>query len=190
MPKAKVSSTTRTTATTKKIEKKPIKTVPSKSKNSTSTIIIVAAIVVVLGAASIIAYLNWDTVNGWFSKPEPKVVVDSTAIKAKQLRQDSLRQAKIIADSIKQAKLDSIQKQRELEESMPKYYLVAGSFQQKKNADKFVNKLNATGYNSKIFMERRGYYRVCYSSFLERKEAFNEYRKLKNKNVEVWVIRH
>lgn len=196
VPKASVSTANNSASTTTKktVDKKPIKTVSSDKKSSASTIIIVAAIVVVLGAAAMVTYLKWDSVSGWFGKtekPKPKVtVVDSAAIKAEQMRQDSIKQAKIIADSIKQAKLDSIEKQKKLEESMPKYYLVAGSFQQKKNADKFVDKLNAQGYQSKIFMERRGYYRVCYSSFVDRRQAFNEYRKLKNQNIEVWVIRH
>ena len=57
-------------------------------------------------------------------------------------------------------------------------------------ASKFVEKLNNEGYEAKIFMERRGFYRVSYSNFTNRNDAFQEYRKMKNKNIEVWVIRH
>ncbi len=170
---------------------------PQKQKNNSGPIIIVAAIVVVVGAAAVIGYLNWDTVQGWFGgsifgKDEPKEqVVDSAAIKAQQARRDSLRKVQARKDSIEQARMDSIRKAEELKKkNQKKYYLVAGSFKTKKYAQMFVDKLNDQGYNSEIFMEKRGFYRVSYNSYVDRQKAFNEYRRMKNQDVQVWVLRH
>lgn len=172
-------------------------TKPPQEKSNSGPIIIVAAIVVVVGAAAVIGYLNWDTVQGWFGgsifgKDEPKEqVVDSAAIKAQQARRDSLRQIQMRQDSIEQARQDSIRKAEELKKkNQKKYYLVAGSFKTKKYAQMFVDKLNEQGYNSEIFMEKRGFYRVSYNSFVDRQKAFNEYRRMKNQDVQVWVLRH
>ncbi|PLX22691.1 MAG: hypothetical protein C0599_05790 [Salinivirgaceae bacterium] len=177
--------------------KKPVQSQKPKKKSSATGIIVVAAIVVVLGAGAFLAYLNWDTVKTWlpeslFGKDEPKeVVVDKEALKKEQARKDSLRKVQMIQDSIAQAKQDSIKKAEELKmKNQKKYYLVAGSFKTKKYAEKFVTKLNSDGYNAEIFMERHGFYRVSYNSFVDRQQAFNEYRRLKNQNIQVWVLRH
>lgn len=170
---------------------KPTKTAPSGG-NKSGGIIITAAIVVVLGAAAVIGYLNLDTVKGWFGmNEEPAVMVDSAAIKANQHRLDSLKRVQFVKDSIEQVKQDSINKAEELKaKNQKKYYLVAGSFKTKKYAEKFVEGLRADGYNAEIFMERRGFYRVSYNGYVDRQEAFNEYRKMKEKNIEVWVLRY
>lgn len=177
-------------------KKPPVSRQPKKSNNS-SVVIVTAAIVVVLGAGAVIAYLNWGTVQGWFGgsifgKDEPKeVAVDSTAIKAKQARMDSIRMAEARKDSLEQAKKDNMRKAEEMKKkNQKKYYLVAGSFKNKKYADMFVQKLNSEGYNSEVFMERRGFYRVSYNSYVDRQKAFNEYRRMKNQDVQVWVLRH
>ena len=177
--------------------KKPPTTQQPKKANNSSVAIITAAIVVVLGAGAVIAYLNWDTVQGWFGgsifgEDEPKeVAVDSAAIKAKQARMDSIRMAQARQDSIEQARQDSIRKAEEMKKkNQKKYYLVAGSFKNKKYADMFVEKLNGEGYNSEVFMERRGFYRVSFNSYVDRQKAFNEYRRMKNQDIQVWVLRH
>lgn len=130
--------------------------------NKSGVIIITAAIIVVLGAAAVIGYLNLDTVKGWFGMiEEPVVMVDSAAIKANQIRIDSLKRVQYINDSIEQVKQDSITKAEELKmKNQKKYYLVAGSFKTKKYAERFVESLRADGYNAEIFMERSGFYRV------------------------------
>lgn len=176
----------------------PKQTTPKAAKptasggNKSGGIIITAAIVVVLGAAAIIGYLNLDTVKGWFGmNDKPAVMVDSAAIKANQHRLDSLKRVQFVKDSIEQVKQDSINKAEELKaKNQKKYYLVAGSFKTKKYAEKFVEGLRADGYNAEIFMERRGFYRVSYNGYVDRQEAFNEYRKMKEKNIEVWVLRY
>ena len=185
------------TPTTGTDAKKPMTPKKPKQKNSATGIIVVAAIVVVLGAGAFLAYLNWDTVKTWlpesiFGKDEPKeVVVDQAALKKEQARKDSLLKVQMIQDSIKQAKEDSIAKVQELKmKNQKKYYLVAGSFKTKKYAEKFVSKLNGEGYSSEIFMERHGFYRVSYNSYVDRQKAFNEYRRMKNQNIQVWVLRH
>jgi nucleoid DNA-binding protein len=194
MPNAKKSAPTGTPPA----GKKTVQATSPKQKNSATGIIVIAAIVVVVGAGAFLAYLNWDTVKtwmpeSWFGKDEPKeVVVDKEALKKEQARKDSLRKVQMIQDSINQAKQDSIRKAEELKKkkNQKRYYLVAGSFKTRKFAEKFVDKLNSEGYSSEIFMERHGFYRVSYNSYVDRQKAFNEYRRMKNQNIQVWVLRH
>lgn len=196
VPDAKKAATpTSTTSGTQ--AKKPVTSQTPSKKNNATPIIIVAAIVVVLGTAGFLAYLNWDTVKtwlpeSWLGKDEPKeVVVDKEALKREQARKDSLHQVQLIQDSIKQAKQDSIRKAQELKmKNQKKYYLVAGSFKTQKYAEKFVEKLKSEGYNAEVFMERHGFFRVSYNSYIDRQQAFNEYRRMKNQNIQVWVLRH
>lgn len=172
-------------------QKKPPQTAkPGGKQNNSTLIIITAAIVVVLGAGAVIAYLNW---NEWFpdQKETEQVAVDSAAIKARQAKEDSIRMAQKRQDSIEKARRDSIQKAEALKKkNQKKYYLVAGSFKMKKYANMFVEKLRSEGYDSEIFMQRRGFYRVSYNSYVDRQKAFNEYRRMKNQDIQVWVLRH
>jgi nucleoid DNA-binding protein len=177
--------------------KKTVQSQSPKKKSNATGIIVIAAIVVVIGAGAFLAYLNWDTVKTWlpeslFGKDEPKeVVVDKEALKKEQARKDSLRKVQMVNDSIAKAKQDSIKKAEELKmKNQKKYYLVAGSFKTRKYAERFVTKLNSEGYNAEIFMERHGFFRVSYNSYVDRQQAFNEYRRMKNQNIQVWVLRH
>jgi nucleoid DNA-binding protein len=196
MPDAKKATTP--TGTTKGTQaKKPVTSQAPQKKSNATPIIVVAAIVVVLGTTGFLAYLNWDTVKSWLpeswlGKDEPKeVVIDKEALKREQARKDSLRQVQMMQDSIKQAKQDSIRKAEELKmKNQKKYYLVAGSFKTQKYAEKFVEKLKSEGYSAEVFMERHGFYRVSYNSYVDRQQAFNEYRRMKNQNIQVWVLRH
>lgn len=185
MPEAKKSS-----SSGQPPHKKPPQTKSPQKPDNTTIIIVTAAIVVVLGAAGVIGYLNWDE---WFGgKEQAEVMVDSTAIKAReQARLDSLRRVQARQASIEQARQDSIKKaEARKKKNQKKYYLVAGSFKTKKYADMFVEKLRSEGYDSEIFMQRRGFYRVSFNSYVDRQKAFNEYRRMKNQDIQVWVLRH
>ncbi len=154
-------------------------------KGNMTTILIVVGVVVVLGVLGGLMYLNYDD---WFGKAEKERL--ALEAKREQMKQDSTAQVeKMRQDSIRLAEEEAA-RQAEILKNQKKYYLVAGSFKVEKNAHRFAEQLKSQGYNSEVFMESRGFWRVSYSSFIERKEAFAEYQKLKQKEIQVWVIRH
>ena len=158
------------------------------NKNNMTTILVSVGVVVVLAVVGGLFYLNYDE---WFGKAEKERLAEEARKKELVLKaeQDSLQEVQRVQDSIKFAE-EELAKQKELEKNQKKYYLVAGSFKVEKNAHRYADQLKADGYNSEVFMESRGFWRVSYNSFVDRKEAFREYQKLKQKEIQVWVIRH
>ena len=157
-------------------------------KSNMTTILISIGIVVVLAVIGGLFYLNYDE---WSGKAERERLAEEARKNelVMKAQQDSLIEVERVQDSVRIAE-EELARQKEIEKNQKKYYLVAGSFKIQKNAQHFAEKLNAQGYNSEVFMESRGFWRVSYNSFIERREAFNEYQKLKNKEIQVWVIRH
>lgn len=104
---------------------------------------------------------------------------------------DSLRQ-----DSIRKAKALELQKLEEQKAQVPddKYFLIAGSFQDRDNAEKFKAELESQGYEAKIIVRETGpnqdFYKVSYKSFYDRNEAFKELSKEKQQpnNEHVWLL--
>lgn len=75
-----------------------------------------------------------------------------------------------------------------------KYFLIAGSFQSRENAESFKSKLEQQGYESSIIERRSGpnneFYKVSYMAFHDRKEAYKELRKARNstENYDTWLL--
>ncbi|HKK38323.1 MAG TPA: SPOR domain-containing protein [Cryomorphaceae bacterium] len=56
------------------------------------------------------------------------------------------------------------------------YHIIGGCFGEKQNADQFVNRLQARGYNASVLDLHKGLYRVKIESFANYDEALNELR--------------
>ncbi len=105
---------------------------------------------------------------------EKKVVKDTTAV-------DTVKSKPVV---------------KEVEPPKPadKYFLIAGSFANKKNAEIFKAKLVAEGYQSVIIERPHGlngeFYKVSYKSFYDRKEAFAELRtaRYSEGRDDVWLL--
>lgn len=70
------------------------------------------------------------------------------------------------------------------------FYLVAGSFKIKSNADGFNQKLINEGYeNSQIIARNNGFSCVSFKSFYTWKEAVAEWRQMKVDHPEVWILK-
>lgn len=162
-----------------------------KSKKS-GLVMIIIAIVVMLAVGAGVFYLKYDE---WSGKAEKERLLLEAKQREKALEEQQEREAQRIQDSIRQ--VEEAAKQQEMaakqvakQDNTKKYYLVAGSFNIENNARRFAERLRAQGYNSEVFMESHGYWRVSYNSYIDRKEAFAEYQKLKDQDIQVWVIRN
>ncbi|HON18289.1 MAG TPA: SPOR domain-containing protein [Salinivirgaceae bacterium] len=155
------------------------------AKKSSSSLIITLAVIVILLVGGGLVYLNWDE---WTGKAEKERLADELK-KKEQARLDSIAEVeRLRADSIRMAEEAAAELQRHKNEKL--YYLVAGSFQSERNAQRFAEQLRNQGYpNAEVFMESRGFWRVCYNSYSDRREAFAEYRRLKEQDIQVWVIK-
>jgi len=70
-----------------------------------------------------------------------------------------------------------------------KYYIIAGSFSEKKNADKLADRLRSDAYLSLVLPEEKGRFRVAFSGHTEKNTALSELRRIR-KNVEAnaWLL--
>ena len=71
----------------------------------------------------------------------------------------------------------------------PKYYVVAGCFEYRVNADSYIEQLQAQGYNSELFGTWKNLYAVSFSSFTTKDQALQEmYRIRQSVEPEAWVL--
>ena len=162
--------------------KRPAAPKKSKGKSKTGTILVVIGIIVILGVAGGLFYLNYDE---WTGKAERE------RLEQEKIEEEKRRELELLAEEEKEKEAQRIQDSIRIAEeeaakqkllNQKKYYLVAGSFKVRSNADRFSDQLKSQGYsNSEVFMESHGFWRVSFNSFVERREAFTEYQNLRNR---------
>ena len=67
------------------------------------------------------------------------------------------------------------------------YYIIAGAFADKKNANKMLEKLKKWNYNTKL-VPGGSLLRVSYSSFTNKTEALIALHKIKQENSDAWLL--
>ena len=87
--------------------------------------------------------------------------------------------------------------EEELVESAPaetpagrQYYIVAGCFENRANADRYANELQQEGFNASVFGTRPGnLHAVCFASFSTQSEALAEMRRIRQeREPNAWVL--
>lgn len=169
-------------------------------------LILSIAIGVPIAVLFIWAMLNFDTVQELFKKDNQQIAVPeqtdspseaSTKDNAKdesksETTEDSSEESAEPAEVTGQS--ESQQQTADQQTSVSgekKYYLVAGSFKKKENAQKFREKLIDQGYNAEMIGERDGMHAVSYASFRNKSEAQSELRRLKEeKGLTTWLLYH
>ena len=71
------------------------------------------------------------------------------------------------------------------------FYIIAGSYKKRRNADILKAKLSKEGYDSQILIStERNLYRVSYKSFTDRRTAIKELYRLQKElnNEEIWIL--
>lgn len=69
------------------------------------------------------------------------------------------------------------------------YYIMAGAFKSKNNADQFVNKLNQNGYSGIILDQKNSLYRVASAQAQSRKQAEKLLAEIRNNvNSGAWIL--
>ncbi|MCC8174743.1 MAG: SPOR domain-containing protein, partial [Odoribacter sp.] len=80
-------------------------------------------------------------------------------------------------------------KEPEPVKKVQKYFLIAGCFEYKENADRLTDKLNKEGYDSKIISYYENLYLVSYDGFPTHQEAQVALRKIRQENdkKDTWI---
>ncbi len=172
-------------------------------------LIITIAISVPLAVVFILAILNFDVVKDFFSKKEGKVKTEQIAKKT-TAKDDASKEKKAsektaTKDQKESASTDKKETQTEKKSTTTKqktpakqtttkpagkkYYIIAGSFQNEKYADAFMEDLKKQGYNPEKLPIHNGMYRVSYNSFTDKRKAQAELNYItKDKGKKAWLL--
>ena len=71
--------------------------------------------------------------------------------------------------------------------SQKTYYIIAGAFSQKKNANKLLEKLKKWNYNTEL-VPRGNLLRVSYNSFTNKADALIALHQIKQENSDAWLL--
>ncbi len=100
----------------------------------------------------------------------------------------------LAVDTLKKVAVKKEVKKVEAPKPADKYFLIAGSFQSKRNAEIFKTRLEKEGYSSSVIERRSGpnteFFKVSYMAFHDRKLAYAELRKARNTEGRdnVWLL--
>lgn len=160
------------------------KTVVKEKDNKKLIIIIAAGVVLLLGILALVEYKF--SVVGLFGSDDKQVVEQQPVI---------TKPEPVVADTLPEK--DTIMEQPVVEEKEPKqvvdpnakrYYIVAGSFKIKSNAERFNQKLINEGYQSEIIERNIGYYTVTYKTFYNWHNALTEWQNMRVTDSETWIF--
>ena len=216
-PQAKASGTARSTGSSKTKtsgSKTPPPLPPSGNKKTTQKptkgtnrgLVLSIAIGVPIAVIFIWAMLNFDTVQDLFRKDngqtnkakatqeEPvkanKEKADSKQATQKQQTTDASQQQATSGEKTEPSKSQrEVRLQSSSQANTKKYYIVAGSFKKRENAENFRAKLLKQGYDAEMIGERNGMHAVSYASFQNKSQDQAELRKLRNQEgLSAWLL--
>lgn len=160
------------------------------------------------------AMLNFDTVQSIFTKDERQTpAMEAMDEGTEQQRQEQEEQDQTTSEEDTASDREQIQEPAETQDQPTtqaeqserqtspsqqqvsrasegkKYYIVAGSFENRENAVNFRQKLRSQGYDSEMIGERNGMHAVSYASFDNKSQAKRELQKLRNEEgVQAWLL--
>ena len=74
-------------------------------------------------------------------------------------------------------------------EKNPSFYIIAGSFNNRINAENLVKSLKKENYNASIVgKNKNGLIRVCFDRFLTKEEASASLQSIKQTNKSAWIL--
>jgi len=173
-----------------------------KKKKSNSQIIVWIILILIINAAIISWFVFNDEIRDLFEK-EPKDLITTEEEPADQSIGvvDEQEEAAVAEDEVIEEISGDIRQQTtsepeaapEIEEesisySEKRYYIVAGCFRDEQNANALVKKLKQKGYDAEKFGKIGNLHAVSYSSFIDRAEAQNQLRRIREEvEQEAWL---
>lgn len=97
----------------------------------------------------------------------------------------------VVEDTVKPEPIVEEKIEQPVRNEIQKYFLIAGCFEYKENADKLCNRLQEQGYDSKIIPYFENLYLVSYNGYPTRQEALSALEKMKTEKgkEKTWVFK-
>lgn len=100
--------------------------------------------------------------------------------KEKSQPQPIIEAPAVVTDTVKPAPpVQEVKEIKPVRNEIQKYFLIAGCFEYKENADKLCDKLQREGYDSKIINYFENLYLVSYNGFPTRKEGLEALKEIR-----------
>jgi len=174
-----------------------------RKKKSNSQIVVWIILILFINAAIISWFVFNDEIRGLFKKPSDELVTlqEEASDESPEIK-DEMQEMPVSGEAGVEEPPADIQKQTisepeaapEIEEepvsySEKRYYIVAGCFRDERNATAFVKKLIQKGYDAEKFGKIGNLHAVSYSSFVDRNEAQNHLKKIRDEEEpEAWIV--
>lgn len=103
-------------------------------------------------------------------KPQPLSVVEAPAV------------VKDTTEPTPAVEIEVVEEVKPIRNEIQKYFLIAGCFEYKENADRLCEKLQQKGYDSKIITYFENLYLVSYNGFPTRKEGLDALKEIRKES--------
>ena len=178
------------------------KTEIRKKKKSSTQILVWIILILVINAAIISWFVFNDEIRGLFdNQPEDISILEEQPADQSIDAADEQEETAVTGEAGFEETGADIQGQTAIEpEAAPeieeesisysekRYYIVAGCFRDERNADALVRNLIQKGYDAEKFGKVGNLHAVSYSSFIDRAEAQNQLRKIREEEeLEAWI---
>ena len=168
------------------IEKKiKVITTPISTKKGRRKIWKAAAILLPIISLSLVSITQEEKIENLYNHMSSFKLFSKTETSPK-LQKNKEKKLEIIITP-EETKITKLEKLPKIIEK--KFFLVAGAFNNERNANNLMNKLQSESYNSEIIgTNKNGLIRVSYDCFATKEEALIELEKLKSKNKSSWIL--
>lgn len=189
-PTPQVTPTFKTTTNVKsepsKTVKQPIVIKTAKKHSALNTILLVAACLVIV-AAGVWTVLTFHLIDR-FMPAKKAVVVKTDTIQV--VDTTPMVDTTTIVETAPVVK--PIEEPKVVDEQMngnaKRFYLIAGSFKVRSNAERFQTKLSGKGFNSQIIERKNGFNAVTIKDFATKNEALEEWQNIKEDYPGTWIL--
>jgi hypothetical protein len=172
---------TSTTAASKTTStKQPIVIKTAKKRSALNTFLVIAACLVII-AAGVWAVLTYHVIDRFMPTKEAVVVktdtiqvVDTTPVVDTSNVVKPVEEPKVVNEQV--------------DKNAKRFYLIAGSFKVRSNAERFQTKLSGKGFNSQIIERKNGFNAVTIKDFASKNEALDEWSNLKDDYPGTWIL--
>ena len=168
------------------IEKKiKVITTPISTKKGRRKIWKAAAILLPIISLSLVSITQEEKIENLYTHMSSFKLFSKTE-KSPKLQKNIEKKLEIIITP-EETKITKLEKLPKIIEK--KFFIVAGAFNNERNANNLMNKLQSESYNSEIIgTNKNGLIRVSYDCFATKEEALIELEKLKSKNKSSWIL--
>ena len=146
-----------------------------------------AAVLIPLIGLSLIGITQEENINKVYSQMANLNPFTSTKTEIVALETKPEVVIEIVAPTITKVKEETVKIAIPIVEQSKTYFIIAGAFAEKKNADKLLNKLKRWNYKPSI-VKGGNLMRVSYNSFQDRENALLALAEIRKENKSAWLL--